>query len=926
MTYSSVDGIDPSPLDIYARKASRSPTSVTRSFQQYSSPEWRNAYENAVPSKFVDYQDPTYLGFYVKFYGLGADGTGERPIGDTGNFVPLDEFPGGLFYHEEHPDSAIRYLKNIGEYTRAQMLREFVMGIKKLSEEMPWYWVKVSGLEAVWQIKKGDSFRGKDLKLSFELLESIDLKITYLLDLYRKATFDSVYMRWMLPSNLRTFEMDLVITEIRTIQRPANVTSNDPRIAMEDSSEGFRNRLQLDTSNLLNQSQVPGLAEKALQTFIADNIPNTQAASFLSNAAATAAYRDYGAYSSYPILMKNFNELATFLVFNFSQCEFMPWEEAPPYLSTVSKIPETMAAGKLTIQTPIVREFNTYGLLGAVLEDTLYNVSRTKDQADKLFPAGIGGNANSATVPNSELGYLEGIKNESFEGSKQNSNQRLLRENNKSLLNAANSFSSNVVAGGIKNLGTVSLGNVLLKTFEPTVAESIANKVVLESPKFIQHLLENVDLVSTNTELEGVPSPSNIELSQAPISKPSSTNVTLVAPVIKNAETAKIELVGPSQNNSVGGPVDLQEPPIGPALSAKVDFGNTGATLLGNTGKTDLVGSGSLEGSTGKVELQSGSTTELVGKTGKSTLEGEGTLQGELNKVEFTAIPVSEGGGSVDLTAPPNNETAITQVNLSGPPIGLASAENVELSSPPVGAATDKRVDLSSPTVTESGPSKVVLQGQGSIEGDSQNVDLEAPPKSANASAIVSLESPQINVKGTGKVDFEETPKSLQNITKTDLEEPPKTNNAISSVDLNAPIKQNTPKGKTDLIQPPTTDVSPGFVEFESASIQMTNPGKEELLSPKKSDTTLNKKVNLQEPKIADAELEKINLQSAPIKNPILGEDILTGNDESLIGSTGKVSLNSPPEKETDIKNVTFETPPGKLDVTDIGNADLQEP
>ena len=173
------------------------------------------------------------------------------------------------------------------------MLREFVMGIKKLSEEMPWYWVKVSGLEAVWQIKKGDSFRGKELKISFELLESIDLKITYLLDLYRKATFDSVYMRWMLPSNLRTFEMDLVITEIRTMQRPASVTSNDPSIAMDNSSGAFRNRLKFDVSNILNNASIPGLAEGAIQNFIADNVPNTQAASALSNAAITSFYRDW---------------------------------------------------------------------------------------------------------------------------------------------------------------------------------------------------------------------------------------------------------------------------------------------------------------------------------------------------------------------------------------------------------------------------------------------------------------------------------------------------------------------------------------------------------------------------------------------------------------------------------------------------------
>jgi len=157
--------------------------SVSRSFLEYSSPAWRDAYANTPPNKFQDYQDPTYIGFYVRFKGLN-----QRPV--DGNIVGLDEWPGGLFYHEDHPDSAIKYLKNIGEYTRAQMLKEFVSGMLELSQKMPWYFTKVTGLEDIWKIEPGDSFRGKDKKIVFDTLESIDLKMTYLLDLYRKAVFD----------------------------------------------------------------------------------------------------------------------------------------------------------------------------------------------------------------------------------------------------------------------------------------------------------------------------------------------------------------------------------------------------------------------------------------------------------------------------------------------------------------------------------------------------------------------------------------------------------------------------------------------------------------------------------------------------------------------------------------------------------------
>lgn len=900
--------------------------SVTRSFQQYSSPEWRNAYANAVPGKFVDYQDPTYLGFYLKFYGLGPDGTGERPIGDTGNFVPLDEYPGGLFYHEDHPDSAIRYLKNIGEYTRAQMLREFVMGIKKLSEEMPWYFVKVSGLEAVWQIKKGDSFRGKDLKLSFELLESIDLKITYLLDLYRKAAFDTVYMRWMLPPNLRTFEMDLVITEIRTIQRPASVTSNDPNTATDDSVNSFRNRLRNDLSTYTNSATVPGLADGALRNFIAENIPNTQAASTL-NSAISAVARDSGEYSSYPILMRNFNELATFLVFNFSHCEFMPWEEAPPYLSSVGKTPDTMATGKMTIMTPIVREFNTYGLLGAVLEDTLFNTSRTKDQADKLFPAGAGGNANSATVPVSELGYLEGIKKESFDNSKQNSNQNTLKENNKNFQNQANSFQTSVLAGGVNDLGRIQLGNVFRRAFEPTVAQDIADKVFLEAPEIIQNVLGEVALSSSGAELEGSPQPTNVEFVSPPQPASTATNVTLVAPIIKNPSVDKVEFESVTQNPASSSNVDLQSPPVGPALSAKVDFGNTGASLTGTTGKTELAGIGSLDGSTGKVELQSGNTAELVGQTGNTPLSGTGSLDGSLTKVDLEAAPISEGGsGSIDLVEPPQNEDAVTRVNLTEAPMTTESPSNVELVAPPVDASTDKNVNLTAPPVADTASSRVDLQGQGSTEGDTANVGLEAPPKTANGALSVDLEAPPTVAGGSGTVDLQEAPKSSQKSTRTELEEPPKATSSSASVDLNEAPQNSAGKGKTELTPPPTVEISPGFVELAEPTISNTNPGKEELVAPKSSDEAPSKKVNLQAPKIGDEELDRVNLEAPPVQTPILGKDILTGNEESLVGKTGTTSLDSPPNTIVDMGSIDLEAPPGSLDVTDIGNADLQAP
>ena len=60
--------------------------------------------------------------------------------------------------------------------------------------------------------------KGAEKKIDIETLESLDMSVTYLADLYRKTVYDHKYMREILPENLRWFDMDVYVAEFRNIQ------------------------------------------------------------------------------------------------------------------------------------------------------------------------------------------------------------------------------------------------------------------------------------------------------------------------------------------------------------------------------------------------------------------------------------------------------------------------------------------------------------------------------------------------------------------------------------------------------------------------------------------------------------------------------------------------------------------------------------
>ena len=286
--------------------------SITKSFLNAGSPT-----NGSVTGQFDDYQDPTYLGFQIKIdysINVGSD---------------MDDLPHGIFTLDplKDPYSCYNYLMNRGETKRAEYILLFEKGFKELIENYPWYFVKVSGLADSWKIDTKNNFRGKEKKIVIETLESIDMRVTYLMDLYRKAVFDSAYMRWAVPDHMRYFRMKIVVSEIRP---------------MKIGSAGFENSVWPGYTVETDTNFKPTVSE--MQT---------------NQNGKLGLWDTTGVWSS-----------GSFIEFSYSECELDVFNEAPAFLESVGNAPEAPAVNKITILTHAIHERNIYGLLGAIVNDT----------------------------------------------------------------------------------------------------------------------------------------------------------------------------------------------------------------------------------------------------------------------------------------------------------------------------------------------------------------------------------------------------------------------------------------------------------------------------------------------------------------------------------------------------------------------------
>ena len=312
-----------------------------------------NLYYTSDP--YLLYQDPTWLGFKLFFTFDMPDSrllySGPDPNSSSENVSLIN-------------NTAYTYLKSIGEHTRAKYLSKFVTHLKNINNKTPWFFQAIEGLDQAW--KRGynsDDFKAmlpNDRRITISCLESIDLRISALMDLYRKSCFDWKYRRELVPWNLRTFTVYVYVYELRNINR-----SGKP------NPSGL-----IDIQRELNLSDINSKQQKENQTLLGKD-PYDDGSSYQSIANRTRSTIEGLITDPINGIKNAFNPVSrgnessntpnvyiNRFLFRFGFCEFLPDESSEVFLKVSSVVGSESEAAqqKISFSYRDVEEINLYNL------------------------------------------------------------------------------------------------------------------------------------------------------------------------------------------------------------------------------------------------------------------------------------------------------------------------------------------------------------------------------------------------------------------------------------------------------------------------------------------------------------------------------------------------------------------------------------
>jgi len=302
---------------------------------------------------------------------------------------------------------------------RKDMLNAFRNGFLYINKNSPYYFQNISGLDQLLKsdIKNVHKAAGKPQRmgtLTIDCLESIDMRMFALSELYRKAIYDYKYQRSMLPENLRKFRMWLVITEIRNIQ------------------------LSYGINDVLNPFSIPSVAKAAnaldsfnSQTGFLDKISglnqkstNTEKAPPENNTLGTD---ELGPYA---------------FIYQFDQCEF-DFDDSYPSYGTIDNKGGSAVTNKFKIHVGRVKDYK-------IQFNQLADIIGKNDNVKQMV---INDTWGSLTTGYREYDYVgtQGISDLVMD---ENDPAEFFKE-------MASNFITNTVAD-LKNIGVSKLENALL--------------------------------------------------------------------------------------------------------------------------------------------------------------------------------------------------------------------------------------------------------------------------------------------------------------------------------------------------------------------------------------------------------------------------------------------------------------------------------
>ena len=199
------------------------------------------------------FDEPTYLTFYLDF-DFGAN--------ITDNNTSLLASP--LFCLQDKSKmgvSANEFLNNRKRENLAKMLSTFNTKLEYININTPWYFQKINGLDKLWGSVVQSQKLGFPGELEIEVgcLESIDLRMLQLAELYQECVFDQTFIRSIIPDNLRKFHMSIMIGEVRDIYNNigdvSKIKSRGSLIgALEDATNGSSSTLSQTKGTVSNTS------------------------------------------------------------------------------------------------------------------------------------------------------------------------------------------------------------------------------------------------------------------------------------------------------------------------------------------------------------------------------------------------------------------------------------------------------------------------------------------------------------------------------------------------------------------------------------------------------------------------------------------------------------------------------------------------
>lgn len=150
--------------------------------QSYETPEYK--------MKRLKYVDPVSLNFKCMFdftstYGLLAD--------------------------ENYKNSALAYLKRIGEEDRYILLKKWLELFKTLFRDYEFLILDISGLDRIQNINPWEFFNNQEDNIDMNIRETVDLYVQMLLTTYRQIWYDDIRKVEILPENLRYFDMSIFV-------------------------------------------------------------------------------------------------------------------------------------------------------------------------------------------------------------------------------------------------------------------------------------------------------------------------------------------------------------------------------------------------------------------------------------------------------------------------------------------------------------------------------------------------------------------------------------------------------------------------------------------------------------------------------------------------------------------------------------------